>query len=285
MTRTPARLFLCLLAAFPAAAREPIRVETLSESIPEGPLRIFVARVDLRARHLQVRVTGPTKPRAGDPPGTESHLESVPQWMQREGASFAVNANFFAKLAGAPEHWTAEQPVDVIGPSVSEGRVVSHANASGLGHPALLLDAKRRARIACAVEADLRGMDDVVAGISDPATGGCLLVEKGKNRAVDLPDRLRTPRHPRTAAGLTRDGRELILAVVDGRQPGWSVGMTLEELAGLLVRLGAYDGVNLDGGGSSSFVYHPAKGEPVENHPSDGVWRAVANHLGFVLTK
>jgi len=276
-----AALGLAWLAG-PAGAREPIRIETRAERLADGPVRIFVARVDLRDRRVAVRVTGPADARAADPPGVEAHLETVPDWMRREGAVLAVNANFFAKLAGAPERWTADQPVDVLGPSVSEGRIVSHANPSGLGHPALLLSATRQPRIACAVESDLRGADDVVAGISDPASGGCLLVEKGVNHGVRAPARL-VARHPRTAAGVTRDQRELILVVVDGRQPDWSIGMTLAELGGLLLRLGAWDGVNLDGGGSSSFLYHPGKGAPVENRPSDGVWRPVANHLGIVL--
>lgn len=268
-------------AVSPAGAREPIRIETREERLAGGPVRIFVARVALRDRHVAVRVTGPAA-RPGDPSGTEAHLETVPEWMKREGAALAVNANFFGKLAGAPERWTVDQPVDILGPSVSEGRVVSHANANGLGHPALLLNLKRQARIACALESDLRGSDDVVAGISDPQSGGCLLVEKGENHGANAPERLRA-RHPRTAAGVTRDGRELILVVVDGRQPGWSIGMTLEELGALLLRLGAHDGINLDGGGSSSFLFHPAKGAAVENRPSDGAWRPVANHLGIVL--
>lgn len=272
---------LCL-AAGPASAREPIKVEALSEAGPDGPLRIFVARVELRDPRVEIRVSGPVAPQPGDPPGTEARLETVPDWMDREGATLAVNANFFARLAGGPEHWTERQPVDLIGPSVSEGRIVSHANRSGLGHPALLLMRPRRARIACALEADLAGMDDVVAGLNDPESGGCLLVENGSNRGENAPLRLRA-RHPRTAAGLARNGRELILAVVDGRQPGWSVGMTLSELGALMLRLGARDAINLDGGGSSSFLYRPAHAPALTNRPSDGSWRPVANQLGVVL--
>ncbi|MBO2458787.1 phosphodiester glycosidase family protein [Actinomadura violacea] len=86
---------------------------------------------------------------------------------------------------------------------------------------------------------------------------------------------------PRTAAGVSRDGRHLYLAVVDGRSET-SGGVTVAELAGLLARAGASDGVNLDGGGSSAFVAR-APGEPsatVRNVPSDGRERAVANGIG-----
>ncbi|MDL4819697.1 phosphodiester glycosidase family protein [Actinomadura opuntiae] len=86
---------------------------------------------------------------------------------------------------------------------------------------------------------------------------------------------------PRTAAGVSRDGRHLYLAVVDGRSEA-SGGLTVAELASLLERAGASDGVNLDGGGSSTFVAR-GPGEPaatVRNAPSDGTERAVANGIG-----
>ena len=88
-------------------------------------------------------------------------------------------------------------------------------------------------------------------------------------------------RHPRTGAGVSKDGRTLWLVVVDGRQPEYSVGMTLPELGDLLIELGADDALNLDGGGSSSFVARNSAGEWITNKPSDGKFRPVANHLGF----
>ena len=71
-------------------------------------------------------------------------------------------------------------------------------------------------------------------------------------------------RHPRTAAAARADG-SLLFVTVDGRQPGWSVGMTLVELSDFLLALGAVDAVNLDGGGSTAMVL---RGETV-NRPSD----------------
>lgn len=275
--------FALALLTRPLLAGEPIRVTTLEQAVADGPQRIFVARVDLRDPRVELRVSGPVEARPGDPEGTEARLTSVPEWAERAGATLAINANFFARLAGAPSRWTAGQPVALVGPSVSEGRVVSHASRKGLGHPALLLTRRLDARIKCALERDLRGQDDVVAGASDAATRGCLLVEKGRNHGERASASLRA-RHPRTAAGLTRDRRELILVVVDGRQPGWSIGMTLPELGALMLRLGAHDAINLDGGGSSSFLYRPAGGAALANRPSDGSWRPVANQLGVVLS-
>ncbi|MFT5433622.1 MAG: hypothetical protein ACI9OJ_004328 [Myxococcota bacterium] len=58
--------------------------------------------------------------------------------------------------------------------------------------------------------------------------------------------------HPRTAAGVTAEG-DLLLLVVDGRQP-ISRGVDLNELATVLLGIGAVQALNLDGGGSSTFV-------------------------------
>ena len=81
-----------------------------------------------------------------------------------------------------------------------------------------------------------------------------------------------TSRHPRTAVGLARDGRRMILVAVDGRQKPYSDGMTLRELANLMLALGARDALNLDGGGSTTMVYadpDSAGRLRVANRPSD----------------
>jgi exopolysaccharide biosynthesis protein len=71
-------------------------------------------------------------------------------------------------------------------------------------------------------------------------------------------------RHPRTAVGMRADGT-LLFVVVDGRQPGRSVGMSLRELTDLFIELGAVSAINLDGGGSSTM----ATGNDLVNRPSD----------------
>ena len=92
-------------------------------------------------------------------------------------------------------------------------------------------------------------------------------------------------RHPRTAVALANGGRELMLVVVDGRQKPYSDGMTLRELAELLRALGASQALNLDGGGSSTFVLADStapNGLRIMNRPSDKVERAVGNALAVV---
>ena len=60
-------------------------------------------------------------------------------------------------------------------------------------------------------------------------------------------------RNPRTIAGVTHDGR-LLLVAVDGRAPGYSAGLDFEEEAAVMRALGARDAVNLDGGGSTTMT-------------------------------
>ncbi len=78
-------------------------------------------------------------------------------------------------------------------------------------------------------------------------------------------------RHPRTAFAFSED--RVFLVTVDGRQPGYSVGMSLVELAEFLRELGATEAINLDGGGSTTMW---AEGE-IKNRPSDGAPRPLAN--------
>ena len=71
-------------------------------------------------------------------------------------------------------------------------------------------------------------------------------------------------RNPRTLAGIMPDG-DLLLAAVDGHRPGYSVGASFRESAGIMGALGADEAVNLDGGGSTTMTV----GEALVNRPSD----------------
>jgi hypothetical protein len=80
-------------------------------------------------------------------------------------------------------------------------------------------------------------------------------------------------RHPRTAVGWNQT--HLVLVEVDGRQKQLSAGMTLEELAAYLVKLGCQEAMNFDGGGSATLWYDGR----VRNNPCDGYERPIANSL------
>ncbi|MGW6836843.1 phosphodiester glycosidase family protein [Streptomyces sp. NPDC054949] len=87
---------------------------------------------------------------------------------------------------------------------------------------------------------------------------------------------------PRTAVGLSRDGRSLRLVTVDGRMRA-SGGLTLTGLGRMMHRLGAHEALNLDGGGSSTLLaaLSGATAPTLENTPSDGRPRPVPNGLAL----
>lgn len=118
----------------------------------------------------------------------------------------------------------------------------------------------------------IRPLREAVAGLPRIVRGGAVSVETD----VDGGENFARVRHPRTAVGLSADSTRLWLVTVDGRQPGYSDGMTLFELAEFMVDLGVGDAVNLDGGGSTTMV---VRGE-VRNRPSDAQGeRSVSNAL------
>jgi hypothetical protein len=120
--------------------------------------------------------------------------------------------------------------------------------------------------------------DDEVAAdrVSEAVSGQPMLVRDGRldQASLDAFDSANL-RHPRSSVGVSRDGKKVILIVVDGRQ-GHSHGMTLYELARMFVELGADRALNLDGGGSSAMFIADEGG--IVNSPSGGRWEA---KLGF----
>lgn len=91
---------------------------------------------------------------------------------------------------------------------------------------------------------------------------------------------------PRTAVGFSKDGGTMHILTVDGRQAA-SGGVTLTELAVMMKKLGAYNALNLDGGGSSTLLARePGAAEPqLENSPSDGEEREVPNGLALTAPR
>ncbi len=87
--------------------------------------------------------------------------------------------------------------------------------------------------------------------------GGPVLIHDGKIHITNREEQLfpggEGEHHPRTAMGYTRDGLLIVLAI-QGRSPGIAAGATLEEEARILLDLGCYEALNLDGGGSSCLL-------------------------------
>jgi hypothetical protein len=149
----------------------------------------------------------------------------------------------------------------------ADGFVLS---ARGASHKWLI--ARARVGSVVSVSQAVRPVDESVdnpwSRAEDIVGGGPRIVAAGREditleREKILPS-FSTDRHPRTAIGTLADGR-ILLATVDGRRPPLSVGMTLTELARLMIEFGAIDAINLDGGGSTTMV---VEGKVV-NTPSD----------------
>jgi hypothetical protein len=108
------------------------------------------------------------------------------------------------------------------------------------------------------------------------------IVKDGQNYAIEGyyeeggASTFHTARHPRTAAGFSADSSKLYFITVDGRQ-SISAGINLIELADFMIDLGIENGINLDGGGSTTMVVHGQ----IENSPSESE-RAVSNALAVV---
>lgn len=75
--------------------------------------------------------------------------------------------------------------------------------------------------------------------------------------------------HPRTFIGVSEDRREVLIFVVDGRQPQWSEGLQMRDMIDICAGAGCYRAANLDGGGSTTFVAKTEDGYKVINSPSD----------------
>ncbi|MDD3452888.1 MAG: phosphodiester glycosidase family protein [Bacilli bacterium] len=88
-------------------------------------------------------------------------------------------------------------------------------------------------------------------GIEDAVDFGPFLIVNGKRSVIKGNGGYGTS--SRTAIAQRQDGIVLFV-VIDGRQPGYSLGVTMSELTDILVRYKAYNAVNLDGGASSSMV-------------------------------
>ncbi|MFD2679276.1 phosphodiester glycosidase family protein [Bacillus seohaeanensis] len=114
---------------------------------------------------------------------------------------------------------------------------------------------------------------------------GPLLVQNGKvDMTIDSNSPKVTQRAPHTAVAVDNTGDRVFFVTVDGRQPGYSRGMTLIEFAKHLVSLGADYALNLDGGGSTAMVarQHGDTYASIVNRPSDGYERSVSAILQAV---
>ena len=224
---------------------QPFRGVTLRGLLLEDPrpLVIWVAEIDLAAEGVSFRVTpgngDPNGSEEGDPNG-ETTRQTTLEFLKQQNAQLAVNATFFGM---------STQDTDNIGLVVSDGVLVSPFRGDW---PSINIDSDNRIHI-------VRGLHDTYQVTSrgqrvdlyNAVTGSDQIVTHAK--ATTDNREFSTTLHPRTAIGFTAD-KKLVLATVDGRQPGVSEGMSLLELATLMLQLGCVQALNLDGGGSTTMV-------------------------------
>jgi hypothetical protein len=222
------------------------------------PMKGHAVRIDLTAPGVAFLAT----PGNGDRPGETDGLKTS-TFLKRNRLQLAINAAPFG-----PIHKDEDLPQDVAGVHVSGGKLVSPAQGS---YPGLLFTKGNKVTIA-APPFNLEGVENAVGGFH-------IVLRKGEVIAGDKSI------HPRTAAGVSADGRALVLLVIDGRQKDFSEGATTAEVGEWLKALGCAEGINLDGGGTTALVVAGPDGEPqVVNRPihanKPGTERVSASHLG-----
>ena len=128
-----------------------------------------------------------------------------------------------------------------------------------------------------AVELSISASEDVSGGVSLCVGGGDLILDGGVWDESLADETHEKEKNPRTAVGITAEGKVIFFAC-DGRKSGYSDGLTLAELAGVMAELGCVDAMNLDGGGSTTVII---EGETV-NSPTDGKQRAISDAVVFL---
>lgn len=236
------------------------------------PLIAHVIIIDTKTAAVKFLVTPPDS--KGD---LQLNARTTSQFLKEFGVQIAINGDGF-------KPWWSRGPADYyphvgdlvtpLGLTASKGDLYTEGVPKVVGTEPTLYISRRN---------DL-SFNRRPGNVFNAISGDRMLVEQGK--VVDGLDE--SELDPRTAIGLNKNGRILILIVVDGRQPFYSDGATFTKLAELLISQGAYIAMSLDGGGSSTLVMEGDIGEPVIlNSPIDnyipGRERPVANHLGIYV--
>ncbi len=211
--------------------------------------RVFAVRVDLQAPGIELFST----PDNGAAP-KETTSETTSEFLTHYKLQVAINGNFYAPCCAPGDK-------DLIGLAVSRGTVVSPPVVKGTGSAALVITRDNHATIT------KTGAGFSTANIWTAIAGSEIVLARGTVPALAGTE-LNKAAHPRTAVGLTQDARYLILMAIDGRQLGYSIGATIDEVAAWLLRFGASDGLNLDGGGSTALVRADGDKAVVLNQPS-----------------
>jgi hypothetical protein len=223
------------------------------------PARIHVVVVDLSSAEISLSSTL-----------ENARGKKVSEYSASAGAQIVINGDFFAPADFRPR-----------GLAMGTGAALWTNSADDAVSGFVGFDRNgNRSHVTISAPESIVAAADLPSGTQGVVGGRPMLVRAGVGQAsFDCTDTIAMPceRAPRTAVAISADGNTLRLVVVDGWQAG-SLGMTAGELGAFLVQHGAHDALMLDGGGASA-LYIAGEGGNVSS-PSDGVERAVANHLG-----
>ncbi len=211
--------------------------------------------------------------------GTADALKTI-TWADNDNMAVAINGSFFFPYEQA-QFWNVTpeegEEVNVLGPTVS-GLPVAAGGSVSIG--AIDWDGHTLS----ITGSGYASIDRTVASNASLAiTGRDRLIQQG--RVVASP----SEPYPRTVVGVDETGTTMWWLVADGKQPGYSDGLSLPSAGEILKERGAYDAVELDGGGSSILVARTGDGPDAQverlSRPMQiripGRSRAVANHLGL----
>ena len=191
-------------------------------------------------------------------------------FLDEFGVQVAINANYYFPFRSNSifDYYPHEgDAVEVCGYAASRGNVYSEKKWM----PGTLFISERN-------EASF---EEPVGDVYNAIAGNGFLVRDGAVAGRFEDDRP----YPRAGLGLDAGRRRLFFFVIDGKQPNYSEGATLSELAGVMREYGVHDGIRLDEGGSSTIVVREPEGKarvvnsPI-NHRLPYFERVVANHLG-----
>ena len=232
------------------------------------PIVIHVISVDLAAPGIGFLVT------PAETNGAPLLARTTSEFVKEYGVQVAINANYFDPCETKSlfdYRPRSGEPVAVLGTAISQGR--TYSTGSRDDHTLFFAEDNR-------VQIGTPSFE-----IYNAVSGSPLILKDG----VVAPN-LTATLHPRTSVALDRAKETLLLIVVDGRQPSYSEGVTLQELAEIALEYGAHAALNLDGGGSSAIVIAPKPSKvtclnwPVHTGVP-GRERPVANHLGITATR
>ncbi|MFT3787000.1 MAG: phosphodiester glycosidase family protein [Tepidisphaeraceae bacterium] len=263
-----------------AATTEPVSIRQFTL---DGPVVVSVATVDLASPRVKVVVRRATDVDPDGPGPCITKLDTVRSVASREHLAVAINGDFFTAPAvrmifGRRVNYFVGNPAFPVGWMMVDGQLL-HTSTQ---HPWAALIRRKNGSISIAQDcATLPDDAELAVGGSGIVVRDGRVVETNKS-----PDRA-----PRSAVGLSADGKTMWLVAVDGRRPEYSRGVTMIELGQLMKDLGAATAMNLDGGGSTTLVARSGEMYTVLNKPSDGhdlpiplsVERPVANVLGVMV--